>query len=751
MPSLAPFPSYIEVVRSLAGAVDTKNSEKWLDSQAMKWDFDFRSTEEAIKRVITKPLTNYIGADFAQFLTDFLTHSFTDYGKIVAKFSLDGLTRDQASGILAQHVFSFYGGFIVSEVARRTGGPNPNQLLVKGQTSIEALVGWAEQETPGWPEFLPKLQKVERDQIRRWRQGRELPKLISIKTLLDSKAARCTLTEADRAKLKALLVTARAIDSYRDAAFKIRGIDSALATADAPHSRSDIGPALTREALRTTQVLQPFAQRCALLAQGLSPQRFKAPDDRHAAKIAIAQLRNWQSEIDPKATTRYWLSWLEARWFVYNGELKQASAKYAETFEQCYFRAGPNQEIIMREALVVSTMLDSPPKTFLKKLRNAMVVLGLDTPLNPGMSGVDSSQFEDHVENWFIAHYQAHFPAVFPQDGAFPGIKYPAATRQSGMVLLDDSVKPNGHHPNRAIKIDIEKHKKRPQLVHYALMGAEDTVHRLLEAGADVNKLSENHESALLASVLLMDATDPAADPSDDSMFKALVKYPHDHHVLNVRTAKKRFSLLIAAINTQRMDVLETLLKLGCAPNFRGGVDLVTPLHFCVQRIATVKNPGAIENLLEKVPDDPVSLDAIRRYIGAPTGMTLPEVKRWLERQAEGAAFKTIRAAVGKILVESTLKGLDLSVLRAMAIRLIEHGADPNAEHAHPIKGYTPLMMAVEADEAEIVKAFVAAGGSLNKTYLDPNSGSRVSCYAIAKYFNAGAVLETVEHFQQHS
>jgi hypothetical protein len=319
------------------------------------------------------------------------------------------------------------------------------------------------------------------------------------------------------------------------------------------------------------------------------------------------------------------------------------------------------------------------------------------------------------------------------------------------MVLLDDSVKPNVHHPNRAIKIDIEKHKKRPQLVHYALMGAEDTVHRLLEAGADVNKLSENHESALLASVLLMDATDPAADPSDDSMFKALVKYPHDHHVLNVRTAKKRFSLLIAAINTQRMDVLETLLKLGCAPNFRGGVDLVTPLHFCVQRIATVKNPGAIENLLEKVPDDPVSLDAIRRYIGAPTGMTLPEVKRWLERQAEGAAFKTIRAAVGKILVESTLKGLDLSVLRAMAIRLIEHGADPNAEHAHPIKGYTPLMMAVEADEAEIVKAFVAAGGSLNKTYLDPNSGSRVSCYAIAKYFNAGAVLETVEHFQQHS
>jgi ankyrin repeat protein len=85
-------------------------------------------------------------------------------------------------------------------------------------------------------------------------------------------------------------------------------------------------------------------------------------------------------------------------------------------------------------------------------------------------------------------------------------------------------------------------------------------------------------------------------------------------------------------------------------------------------------------------------------------------------------------------------------MVQVMAMLLIEHGADPNANHAHPIKGYTPLMLAVEADEAEIVKALVAAGGSLDKTYLDPNSGSRVNCYAIAKYFEAGAVLEIVEH-----
>jgi ankyrin repeat protein len=292
-------------------------------------------------------------------------------------------------------------------------------------------------------------------------------------------------------------------------------------------------------------------------------------------------------------------------------------------------------------------------------------------------------------------------------------------------------------------RVDI--HVLHRQVVHFAFMGEEGMVHRLLEAGADVNKLSENYESALLASVRMMDATDPATDPSHDSMFQALIKFPHNQKVLNVRTAKKRLSLLIAGVETGRVDVVEALLKLGCEPDFRGGVDLITPLHFCIQRIATLKDPSSIENILDETPDDSVSLDAIRRYIGAPTGMTLPEVKRWLEKQAANPSFKQIRKAVGKILFNATIKGLDLLVLQDMAMLLINRGADPNAEHAHPIKGYTPVMMAVEADEAEIVKALVAAGGSMDKTYLDPHSGSRVNCYAIARYFEARSVLELVE------
>ena len=49
-------------------------------------------------------------------------------------------------------------------------------------------------------------------------------------------------------------------------------------------------------------------------------------------------------------------------------------------------------------------------------------------------------------------------------------------------------------------------------------------------------------------------------------------------------------------------------------------------------------------------------------------------------------------------------------------------GADPNAEHTHPINGYTPLMLAVETDEAQVAKALKEAGGDTEKVYLDPQT-----------------------------
>ncbi|SET86370.1 hypothetical protein SAMN04487962_1333 [Marinobacter segnicrescens] len=124
--------------------------------------------------------------------------------------------------------------------------------------------------------------------------------------------------------------------------------------------------------------------------------------------------------------------------------------------------------------------------------------------------------------------------------------------------------------------------------------------------------------------------------------------------------------------------------------------------------------------------------------------MTLEAQRQYLERVASNPRYNSIHQAAGKVLVETERKSFDLDVLRAMAGLLIEQGADTNAEQNYPIPGYTPLMLAIESDELDLVNRMVSAGGILEKTYLDQNSGKWVTPLQIATEFQAHSVLKEV-------
>ena len=121
--------------------------------------------------------------------------------------------------------------------------------------------------------------------------------------------------------------------------------------------------------------------------------------------------------------------------------------------------------------------------------------------------------------------------------------------------------------------------------------------------------------------------------------------------------------------------------------------------------------------------------------------MTLEAQRQYLEQVASNPQYKSIHEAVGKTLIETEQKALDLNVLRAIAGLLIEQGADTNAEQNYPIPGYTPLMLAIESDELSLAKTMIRAGGNLDKTYLDQNSGNWVTSLQIATEFQADSVL----------
>ena len=96
-------------------------------------------------------------------------------------------------------------------------------------------------------------------------------------------------------------------------------------------------------------------------------------------------------------------------------------------------------------------------------------------------------------------------------------------------------------------------------------------------------------------------------------------------------------------------------------------------------------------------------------------------------------------------MCENIHKHMSIGDMREIAKMLIKSGADVNAEHASPLKGYTPLMLTVEIDERELFEHMLIHGGDIKKTYNDPNTGKGVSVLEIAKNFNSAGVLQILK------
>jgi ankyrin repeat protein len=89
--------------------------------------------------------------------------------------------------------------------------------------------------------------------------------------------------------------------------------------------------------------------------------------------------------------------------------------------------------------------------------------------------------------------------------------------------------------------------------------------------------------------------------------------------------------------------------------------------------------------------------------------------------------------------------------MREIATLLISYGADVNAEHLSPLKGYTPLMLAAELDEKKIFDTMLVAGGDINKKYIDPRTGREISLLDIANNFNSKNVLLSLDDISTYA
>lgn len=277
---------------------------------------------------------------------------------------------------------------------------------------------WFELTVPGWDDFYGHFSKEVKDRMRRWQTGTQLPALSSLSALFSKQDAGKFFDEKQRTRLRALLVTARAVDYYRTLTFGEVAIERAQDRS--PTNPQVIHSRIIDECLLKAPQFKLIAEQNTMLAMLLHPGRKKASKDQAFTQQVLTHFKILLQQVAPSGSLSYCQSWHEARWLTLSGKLDRAADAYQRAFEQSYFHAGPNQGLIIQEALAVAAMLASPPKTFLRQLRNAQVVLGLEVPLDLGDRTAVSSRYDKHLENWFIPQYRGHFPRIFPSDGAFP-------------------------------------------------------------------------------------------------------------------------------------------------------------------------------------------------------------------------------------------------------------------------------------------------------------------------------------------
>src|SRR5690606_6929008 len=333
-------------------------------------------------------------------------------------------------------------------------------------------------------------------------------------------------------------------------------------------------------------------------------------------------------------------------------------------------------------------------KVFLKQLKWSLINFGYDiasvSEVNP------SNKVSDTVEAWEIDLWKDTFCQVFPQKGLYPGTIYDPDSYAIGPLLLasTDSVKPDYRYPNRKIRIGDTWKRSMPQIVWFARDENIDVCRRLIEKGADINVQSEVGDTPILMALEALNLTEVPYRSLNDELYHLISKEKHDEKTINARTQKRRLLPIISAVQTGRFSIVERILSMGANPNGRGRTDEQTPLNVCLKLIGILKDPKRSKNDQLSVSTTPEVLDSIRRFSHGVSGFTLDDQLRSLEQMEKSPEFKAFKSHAIDLMYQRISKHMSLDEMRRVASLLIKAGADVNAEHSSPIKGYTPLMLA---------------------------------------------------------
>ncbi|HGS5806476.1 TPA: ankyrin repeat domain-containing protein [Vibrio parahaemolyticus] len=744
---ITPYFTLQHLLREFAKWLGTKSwAGKKIDDACKKVEINPHQLVTLKNELIHAPLSKYVNVYFADHMLREYERVESMYVDLIKGMPLDGVQASKAREVINKYFMTF----AITELCRdMLDGMKltPNCVAEKQQPlmplAIASICDGAE-----WQKFYQDATPVQKERIRVWSSGRDIPELDSIASM-----GELWRKGNSWGTYKARLITARIWDYYFS---QNDGVHLDLLTEFSPEGCWNemvisLGALLTEGAERYCSTTN--------LALGLFDllrlRKPKQAEDKEQCLELLAQLDAVQKLLDKDDETTYYYHWMKARYHLHAGELPEAISSYKLAFEFALYRQGENACHIIVEAITASCRCAKPDKKFINRLRRMAVLFKLDL-LPPEHSNDGFKAKVQEIEQWEIAAFSQYFNAMFPNESFFPNSIYPADPHENnGIWMVDETAHVlDLTKPNKSFSVGMVGGlvKTMPQLVYFSMQDDFDAVSRLLEAGADVNKLSSSNESAILMAVQAMQINLAPLNSLDDGLFKLISEKSHKKSILDSLSSKRKLSPLGCAVQTGRVDIVKRVLEMGATIDRRHDTIGETPLFTAIGMIAHHTRPKLNEMHWEAMRFSDMNLQSVRAHSAGLMPFELEQLKKVMMDQQNDPSFRLVLDATKDYVRENIARYSTADGFRKIAKLLIEHGADVNAKHDTALLGYTPFMLAVELDEAELVDAMLKSQHhkpNLSDTCVETERGQRINIRQLIINWGSHRALDSLKSYEK--
>ena len=733
-----PYFTIQHLLREFAKGFDTKLlAAKEIDDACKDNEITPQQLTKLKLELIHTPLTKYVNIYFADHVMEQIDKVFEQYLNLMKSIPLDGVDASKAQAVINKYFMSFAVANICAsclEGMRTT----PQALALSSRTMFDYALENL-RRSGEWREFEEKCTKEQKDRFRIWSLGEdnELPDITSIAAL-----GKQWQRGNSWGTFKARLITARFWDHffYCGGDCNLELIRSTDPMQFDFNIRQELISLLHKETAR-------YKNSSAMGLDLWSKLRLRTPktlQDKEFCQKELPELKVLLDKLDLNNETNYFYHWMLARFYLHQGHLNDALESYKLAFERVIYRQGENTDCIIREAIMVACRMKKTDKVFINRLRRMAVIFAIDIQSHEHNKPENKMKCED-IESWEIGAFAKDFSSFFPKESFFPDADYPSLEQPNyGFLMVDESAhKLDLRRPDKNFKVGMAGGliKKMPQVVYFAMQNDIGAVKQLVDAGANINKLSSSNESALLFAILQMDSTDYAVKSMSPLLFDYIASLQHTAECLNAKTLKRKLTPLGSAVDTGRLAVVKKVVALGANIDTRHGTDIKTPLFGVLGLIANHTRPSVVNNLIKSQKYSTESLQGLRAYTAGLLPQDLDQLKKHLISKEDDLLWQSVEKISGELVQGNIQKYTTVAELREIGLFLISEKANSNAKHNTALHDFTPLMLAAELNEAKLFYLMAQAGGDIKSTCINPQDNQRKSCFEIATHWRSKSVL----------